>query len=117
MMKKFIVISKINSRDYMTKVDSSSLLAAEHLILDRAYCGLHEYGVESCMAYDEEGMKTDTFVYSALNARTVSLTELYTIIEKNNERIISQDKKERRIREINKEIEKLKAELEGLNNE
>lgn len=111
-MERYIVIAGINGKDYMVNVPATSLLNAEHIVMDRGICGRHEYTVEGCMAFGIKEMKTDCFIGMALNAKTVSLTELFEIIEKRNAQIKEKDKTEDRIKEIEKQMAQLTAELE-----
>lgn len=110
---KYIVIADINKTSYMVSVEASSFLTAEHIILDMAYCGKHEYGVDGAIAFDFEGMKYDQFIEMAKNSQTVSLTEIMEIIAENNRRIETKDLAEKRIEEINDQIKKLTEELEN----
>lgn len=111
-MKNCIVIARIADTDYIVTLKAESLSAAEHAILDMGICGRHEYGVDSCMAFDANGMKTDTFTAYALSATTVSLAELSGIICARNAEIAAKDAAEDRIREIEKQIKELAKELE-----
>lgn len=109
---KYIVIADINKNSYMVSVEASSFLTAEHIILDMAYCGRHEYGVDGAMAFDFYGMKYDQFIEMARNSQTVSLTEIMEIIAENNRRIETKDLAEKRIAEIEEQMKKLSKELE-----
>ena len=109
---KYIVIANIKGDRYMTRVTASSACSAEHFILDMGICGRHEYGVNGAIAYDEETIKTDTFIADVMRADPISLRELAEIIEANNERIRVKDKAEARIAEIEKQMKTLTEELE-----
>lgn len=110
-MERYIVIAKINGKDFLCSVDATSAYAAEHMILDLGICGKHKYGVEACMAYDKETVKTDTFVGAMLSANTVSWAEIVDIIDERNAEIHSSDEAEARIVEINKLIEEHEKEI------
>lgn len=117
MANKYMVITRVNGIDYLTRIEADSNLQAEHIILDEGICGRHEYGVEACTAYNSVDMKTDFFITSALNVdRMVEPNTLFLIIDKNNDRIRRADQREN----TRDEIEKLKKrihELEQLLNE
>lgn len=110
-MKAFMVIARVNDIDYLVKVNADSESAAEHTILDRSYCGRHDYGVTACMAYGEKAMKTDTFIVNALNANPVGFAELTEIIDARNVTIRTRDEAERRVEEIKAQMERLEKEL------
>lgn len=110
-MKAFMVIARVGNIDYLVKVNTTSESAAEHMVLDRSYCGRHDYGVTACMAYGEKAMKTDTFIFNALNANTVGFTELAEIIDAINAMIRKRDKAEQRVEEIKAQMEQLEKEL------
>lgn len=111
-MKAYMVIATVNEIDYITKVNASSELGAEHIVLDRSICGRHTYGVTACQAFNVEMMKFDSFVYSAIDAEVVSLNELYAIIDKRNAEIKARDEAEDLIRENEKKIKELQAQIE-----
>lgn len=105
-----MVIARVNGIDYLAKVIAQSEYGAEHLVLDKGICGKHSYGVENCVAYDEEAMKTDTFIWNALNANPIGYDDLLKTIEKRNEEIIKRDEAENRMREIEKQMKALQEE-------
>lgn len=111
-MENYIIIANVGGVNYMTKVEASNLYHAEHKILDLGICGKHEYGVDGCVAYGYEAIKTETFASYALNAEPIALDALRVKIEVRNAEIRQRDYAEKRIIEIEKKIEKLKAELE-----
>lgn len=111
-MKNYMVIARIKGVDYLTNVEAESECNAEHKILDLGICGKHDYSVECCMAYDYDAMSTETFRAHALNAEPISLDALKVKIEVRNAEIRQRDYAEKRITEIEKQIERLKAELE-----
>lgn len=114
MLTNYMVIARIGDVDYLVNIEAESLYLAEHKILDFGVCGKHTYGVTACTAYDAETMKTDTFVFFALYAKTVSAEELFDIIDRRNEEIARKDEAEDRIEEIKDTIDKLQKELEDM---
>lgn len=109
-----MVIARVGDVDYLVNIEAESLYLAEHKILDLGVCGKHTYGVTACTAYDAETMKTDTFVFFALYAKTISVEELFDIIDRRNEEIARKDEAEDRIEEIKDTIDKLQKELEDM---
>lgn len=90
----YMVVSIVGGNSYLTTVSAASLVSAEHIILDKGICGKHTYGVDGCIAFDLEGMKTETFIARAMSSKTVSLYELEAIIEERNREIFLRDKAE-----------------------
>lgn len=111
-MNNYMIIARIKGVDYLSKVEAENEMSAEHKILDRGICGKHEYGVECCMAYGYDAMQTETFRAHALNCLPISIADLTRIILERNAEIKKKDDAERRITEIEKQIERLNAELE-----
>ena len=107
-----IVIAKVHGISYLTKVYEVSLIAAEHMILDMGICGRHTNGVEGCIAFDSDGMKTDTFIGEVLHSTPVELERLKEIIAKRNEEIMKKDVAETKVAELEKAIERMTEELE-----
>lgn len=64
------------------------------------------------MAFDDKAMKTDTFIYSALNALPLGFNALTELIEKRNAKILEKDAAEERIRAIEKQMEELQKQLD-----
>lgn len=114
MLTNYMVIARVKDVDYLVTIEAESLYQAEHKILDLSVCGKHTYGVTACTAYDAETMKTDTFVFFALYAKTVRTEELFDIIDRRNEEITRKDEAEDRIREIEDTMDKLQKELEDM---
>jgi hypothetical protein len=110
---KYMVIASVDTKEYLVSIEASSLINAEHLILDLGICGRHEYGVEGATAFDAKGMKTDTFISWAMRAETISMEELARIVEARNARIRAQDEAENRIHEIEEQMKRLSEELEA----
>ena len=110
---KYLVITRINKVSYMVNVEAESHGAAEHKILDMSYCGIHEYGVETAQAFDNEDMKAGCFRDMALHSTTVSQKEIIEIIAERNRQIELKDLAEKRIREIEKQMKQLAEELEN----
>ena len=111
-MKYFMIIAKVSKVEFLTKVGAESEYEAEHMVLDLAYCGKHTYGVDSCMAYDREAMKTDTFIYNAIAAKPIQFEALKEVIEHRNEEIRAKDEAENRIDAIEKQMKALQSELD-----
>lgn len=109
-MTRFMVIARVNGCDYLTKVEAQSAYGAEHKIIDTGVCGKHEYGVENCMAYDLEAMKTDTFRYNAINAEPISYDDLVKVINERNAEIVRKDCAEDKMREIERQMKLLQEE-------
>ena len=114
MLTNYMVVSVVNGVSYLVNIEAESLYQAEHKILDLSICGKHTYGVTACTAYDAETMKTDTFVFFALYAKTVSVEELFDIINRRNEEITRKDGAEDMIKEIENTMDKLQKELEDM---
>ena len=111
-MKTYTIIATVNGVDYLTRVNAESESGAEHTILDLSVCGKHDYSVTACMAYDDKAMKTDTFIYNALNALPIGFNALTELIEKRNTKILEKDAAEERIRAIEKQMEDLQKQLD-----
>ena len=112
MKEKYMIIATVNGIDYLTKVYAESAGGAEHVILDIGVCGKHDYSVTGCMAFDADAMKTDTFVYNALNASPINFNELVKIITERNEAILKKDEAEKRIEALEKQMKELQIQLE-----
>ena len=110
-MADYMIIATVNGVDYLTKVSAESESSAEHAILDLGVCGKHDYSVTACMAYDAKSMKTDTFVYNALNALPLGFNALVELIEQRNAQILSKDAAEEKIRDIEKQMKELQMQL------
>ena len=107
-----MVIARVDGSDYLTNVEAPSAYSAEHYIIDKGICGLHDYGVENCMAYDAEAMKTDTFIFFAMDAEPITYAKLVSKILQRNEVIQMRDEAEKRTKEIKKQIKELNEELQ-----
>lgn len=116
-MNTYYVIAQVKDTNYLVKVKAESLLSAERCILDMGYTGKHTYGVTASMAFDKKSMKTDTFIYNALEAEPITGEELTKIIELRNEEIRKVDEKENRINELKRDIKTMTEELDRLLNE
>jgi len=110
-MNDYMVIAKVGTTDYLTKVCSNSIYDAEHKILDLGICGIHTYSVVSCNAYDDTTIVFDDFLTKAFHSQPVSFDNLKEIIERRNDEIRKSDEKERRIAELEIQIKVLQAEL------
>ena len=62
--------------------------------------------------YPRKAMKTDTFIYNALNALPIGFNALTELIEKRNTKILEKDAAEERIRAIEKQMEDLQKQLD-----
>ena len=111
-MKTYMIIATVNGVDYLTRVNAESESGAEHTILDLSVCGKHDYRVTASMAYDDKAMKTDTFIYNALNALPIGFNALTALIEKRNPKILEKDAAEERIRAIEKQMVDLQKQLD-----
>lgn len=110
---KFIVIARVADKEYLTKVEAETLLAAEHLILNEGVCTRFGYGVDGAMAFDAKSMKTDTFIGSALSAEPISHLDLADIIHRRNEILKEKTEAADRIEKIEKQMKQLADELEA----
>ncbi len=109
-MKDFMVIATVDGVDYLTKVRANTSAGAEHVVLDKGICTRYGYGVSACMAFDAVAMITDTFAGAALAAQPIAFDDLCKIIESVNAKLAAKDAAERRLKEIEKQIEALRAE-------
>lgn len=114
MIKNYMVIAKVNEVDYLVRVQATSTLIAEHAVLDLGVCGRHDYGVSGAQAFGAEEMKTDTFIYLALNALTISFSRLEKVIEEHNEEIRKRDALEDELDRVKKELAETERRIEEL---
>lgn len=110
---KFIVIARVADKEYLTKVEAQTLLAAEHIILNEGVCTRFGYGVDAAMAYDTKSMKTDCFIGSALSAEPISHIDLVDIIHRHNENLKEKVAAADNIERIEKQMKQLAEELEA----
>ena len=110
---KYIVIAKVADKEYLTLVESQSLLSAEHKILDEGVATRFGYGVNAAMAYDAESMRTECFIGSALSAEPISYIDLVDIIHRHNETLKEKVAAHNRIVEIERQMKKLGEELDA----
>jgi hypothetical protein len=113
-MNDYMVIATVGSKDYLTRIFSSSFYSAERKILDLSISGKHTCGVTSCIAYDDSTITSENFLFSAFHSQPVTFDELKKIIECRNDEIRKNDEKEGRIAELEIQIETLQAELKLL---
>lgn len=111
-MKTYMMIVEVNGVNYLTRINAESESNAEHTILDLSVCGKHEYSVTACMAFDDKAMKTDTFIYNAINALPTRFNTLVDLIEKRNAEILEKDAAEEKLRAIEKQMKDLQKELD-----
>lgn len=109
-MKDFMVIATVGGVDYLTKVRANASAGAEHVVLDKGICSRYGYGVTACMAFDAKAMKTDAFIGAALGAQPIAFDDLCKIIDSVNTKLAAKDAAESRLKEIEKQIEALRAE-------
>lgn len=114
---KYMIIARVDGLDYLTNVEADSMSNAEHMILDRAICGKHEYGVDAAQAFDAKAMKTDCFIGSAMSAEPISSYELFEIIERHNENIREKDAAEETIRKNEKLLTEMRSKIAEIENE
>lgn len=112
-MKKYMVIANVGGKNYLTAIIASSYSNAEHCILKDGICGKHECTITACMAFDEETMKTDTFIAAALNAYPITPVDLSLAIHDCNEKIRAKDAAENRVQEIEQQMKELADELQA----
>lgn len=111
-MKTYMMIAEVNGVNYLTRINAESESNAEHTILDLSVCGKHGYSVTACMAFDDKTMKTDTFIYNALNALPIRFNALVDLIEERNAEILKRDEAEEKIKKIEKQMKDLQKELD-----
>lgn len=104
----------VNGTQFLTDIYATSLSVAEHYFLDESVCGRTEYGVESCLAFDRESIKTDTFVTCALNSKAVSIDLLLYIIRDRNEEIVKKDKAREEKEKLEKEMKRINSRIKEL---
>lgn len=112
MTSAFMIICTVKGNDYLTQVYAESESGAEHKVLDLSYSGRHTYGVTNCMAYDADAMKTDCFVYTALQATPITFENLKEVIKDRNREIAAADEKEAKIEALEKQMKALQAQLD-----
>lgn len=113
-MNDYMVMARVNGTDYITKVHARSLSHAEHIILDQAYCGKSCYGVEACIAFGADEMKTDTFIGDCLGAEPVDYNTLSETIHEYNEFIKREERRAAEIADIENQITQLAERLNVL---
>lgn len=109
-MKDFMIICTVNGVDYLTKVQANTNGGAEHVVLDKGICSRYGYGVSACTAFNAAEMRTETFIGAALVAQPIAFDDLCKIIDGVNTKIAAKDAAEHRLKEIEKQIEVLRAE-------
>lgn len=115
-MKKayYVIVKLCNSYEYVLTVDAESNAGAEHIILDKGYCGIHDYTVQAAQAFALSELNTDCFTTALRFCRTTTLNEITSIINSLNLVMKEKDTKEKRKAEIEKQIKALQKELENL---
>lgn len=84
----YMVITNVDGKEYITKVEATSMLDAEMSVRLLGQAVGDTRSVDSAFAYDADLMKTPIFIKRALRCETVSMKELQSIIEKRTRDII-----------------------------
>lgn len=113
-INNYMVMARVNGTDYITKVQASNLSHAEHIILDQSYCGKSRNGVEACIAFGADDMKTDAFVGACLGAEPVDYNVLSETIHEYNEFIKYEERRTAEIADIEEQINQLTERLNAL---
>ena len=117
-MAKMYVVTRVAGKAYLIKTEAESMGGAESKILENAVCGaMNEYSIEAAQAFDEKSMKTDTFIWMALEAEPISMEDFKEIVEKRNEELIERKKAEEKLFADQRALDDLKARVEQLERE
>lgn len=102
-MKYMIVVNQ----KYMISLEhDGSCGGAEHVILD------NYQGIEGCQAFDQEGMKTDTFMGYLTTCKTISLDELKTLSDEYGKRWKETAEARNKMKDLESEVEALRNQLD-----
>lgn len=102
-MKYMIVVNQ----KYMISLEhDGSCGGAEHQILDNFQ------GIEGCQAFNQEGMKTDTFMEYLTTCETISLDELKTMSDEYEKRWKETAQSKETMRSLEAEVERLRNQLD-----
>lgn len=102
-MKYMMVVNQ----KYMISLEhDGSCGGAEHVILD------NYQGIEECQAFDQEGMKTDTFMSYLTTCKTISLDELKTLSDEYANRWKETAKSRNEMKMLEAEVEDLRNQLD-----
>lgn len=116
-MAKMYVVTRVANKTYLVKVDAETMGGAERQILDKAVCGISEYSIEAAQAFDAESMKTDTFIWMALEAEPITMQQFDEIVEKRNEEVLARRQAQETISRNEREIEELRRRINQLSAE
>jgi ABC-type transport system involved in cytochrome bd biosynthesis fused ATPase/permease subunit len=113
-MNNYIVISTVDTKDYVTMVPANSLSEAEHKILDLSITTSHGYAVTACMAFDLTAVRygSDTLAGMIENTLAASFEEISAIIEKVNNELRKKVEAEKKVNEITRRMKALQTELD-----
>ena len=98
---KYIV--EVNAK-YLVSVEAQSAGGAEHVVLD--YQGYNS-GIWGALAFDNKTVKTDTFVGAMMHCETISLNDLFDMVDKCVESREAFTRTESEIAKADAEIERL----------
>lgn len=102
-MKYMMVVNQ----KYMISLEhDGSCGGAEHQILDNFQ------GIEGCQAFNQEGMKTDTFMEYLTTCETISLDELKTMSDEYEKRWKETAQSKETMRSLEAEVERLRNQLD-----
>lgn len=102
-MKYMMVVNQ----KYMISLEhDGSCGGAEHVILD------NYQGIEGCQAFDQEGIKTDTFMSYLTTCKTISLDELKTLSDEYANRWKETAKSRNEMKMLEAEVEDLRNQLD-----
>lgn len=105
-MKYMMVVNQ----KYMISLEhDGSCGGAEHQILDNFQ------GIEGCQAFDEKGMKTDTFMWYLTTCKTISLDELKTLSDEYENRWKETAESRDAMKRLEAEVEDLRNQLDVAN--
>ncbi len=114
------VVTRVSGKAYLVKVDAETMGGAENQILEKAVCGvLGEYSIEAAQAFDDKAMKTDTFIWMALEAEPITMKDFDEIVEKRNEEVLARKaayeklwEREKEMRDLMERVDQAKREIE-----
>ena len=113
------VVARVSGKTYLVKVDAETMGGAESQVLSKAVCGIDEYGIEAAQAFDAKSMKTDTFIWMALEAEPITMKDFDILVEKRNEEVLARKaayeklwEREKELRDLTDRVEQAKREIE-----
>lgn len=101
---KYMVV--VNQKYMISLEHDGSCGGAEHQILDNFQ------GIEGCQAFNQEGMKTDTFMEYLTTCETISLDELKTMSDEYGKRWKETAKSRDEMKRLEAEVEDLRNQLD-----